>query len=354
MTDALQALHAANNARFGDIAGASLTLGYGDFLGEVQAAQTGLGVLDLEACGVIMVRGEDAAVYLNGITTNDVKRLHPGQVQPNLLCANKGKILHTIEVARVKADQYLVISAPGELDGVASHLEAYHIREAVEIGRVALVRLDLLGPGGEAASSALGYSTADPFGTYNGAPLLTLDFPLGPLPRVLALVQADNAQAWVETLLRQVPAARLVGFEAYEEVRIQAGVPRFDRDYGRDHLPGEAALYDRMSFDKGCYVGQEVHARLHYRGRVNQKLVAVEIPAAAAGGTVPGAELFLDGDRVGVLTSLARLPDPGARRGIAMMRIKALADLPAVSFSPDGASEVRLLPLATDLGAARV
>jgi len=352
MTTALEALHSAHHARFGEVQGVEVPLEYGDFAGEVEAIRSALGVLDLEACGVIMVRGPDAAEFLGGLTTNDLKRLREGQAQPNLICANKGKILHPVVAVRLKAGQFLLVTEPGDLDGVASHLDAYHIREDVEIGRTPLVRLDLLGPGAGAALRAMGHDPAVPLGSYREAPLLALPLPLGGVPRVMALLPAPHARPWAEALLAATPGARLVGFEAFDEMRIQAGVPRFGVDFDGDFLPAEAALYDHVSFNKGCYVGQEVHARLHHRGHVNRKLCAVTLPEARAAALQPNADLFAAGQLAGVLTSLARLGRAGERRGIALVRWQHLQTAAPLAVAPDAPADIRLSALATDLGAA--
>lgn len=356
-SQALQALHAAHHARFGEARGARLPLDYGDFEGEVAALRSGVGLLSGEAAGVIAVRGPDAAEYLNGLTTNDVQHLREGHAQPNLLCGTKGKILNAVEVVRTSAEQYLVVTAPDALAGVAAHLEAYHVREDVALGRVPLVRLDLIGPETEAALAAVGAGTAAPIGSWREAPLLTVAHPLGPLPGALVLLPEPHAPAWAEALLAAHPGLRMVGFEAFDEVRILAGVPRFGVDYGPQHLPAEAALYDHLSFTKGCYVGQEVHARLHHRGHVNRKLCAVRIPAALAGSLgpalAPGTPLFAGGEEVGLLTSLARLAVDGTRAGIALVRYTHLATGEPVAPAAGAPAEVRLGALSTDIGVHR-
>ena len=351
MSTALDALHSTHHARFGEVLGVKLALAYGDFAGEVEAIRSGLGVLPLEACGVIMVRGPDATAFLNGLTTNDVKRLREGHAQPDLICANKGKILHAVVVVHVKAGQFLLVTEPGDLDGVASHLDAYHIREDVEIGRAPLVRLDLLGPDTQSALRAVGHDPTAPIGSYREAPLLVLPLPLGGVPRSMVLLPAVHAGPWVEALLGAKPDARLVGFEAFDEIRIQAGVPRFGVDFDRDFLPAEAALYDHLSFNKGCYVGQEVHARLHHRGHVNRKLCAVTLPESRAAGLQPDADLFADGQLAGVLTSLSRLSRDGERRGIALVRWQHLQSGAPLGAAPDAPADIRITALATDLGA---
>lgn len=353
MTEALAALNTAHQARLGELHGGSVALDYGDFAGEVQALREGVGVLALEACGFIMVRGPEAATFLTGITTNDVAALAEGAAQPDLMCANKGKILFPLDVVRLSAEQYLVITEPGQLDRVAAHMDAYHIREDAEIGMVPLVRLDLIGPAAEAALTALGHDPDQPRGRFNEQPVFTVRYPLGTSPRMMVVLPGAVAADWLQALLGAHPGARLAGFEAYDEVRIWAGVPRFGADFGEENLPAEAALYDRLNFRKGCYVGQEVHARLHYRGRVNQKLMAVDMPDATAETLAPGQELYRDGHTVGVLTSLARLAREGRRRGIAITRSKYIEPEVALATAPDAEGIMQVAPLATDLGQRR-
>ncbi len=100
-------------------------------------------------------------------------------------------------------------------------------------------------------------------------------------------------------------------------------------------------------------MGQEVHARLHHRGHVNRKLFALEIPEAAAAGLEPDSDLYLDGSRAGVITSRARLPAEGVVRAVAMLRYKQVAEQPPLAARPGGPAEIRVRPLATDLGAPR-
>ena len=362
MTEAMQEFREARGAVPGAVSGLRLTVDYGDFEAEAAAIREEYGLLELESSGVIMTRGADAASFLGGLTTNDVEKMALGAASPGLLCANKGKIIQPLEVVRMQAGQFLVVTAPGAQDAVAAHLEAYHIREAVEFGRVELVRLDLIGPQAGAALEAMGHSTAQPMGAFNEAPVLTLSLPLGALPRVMVLLPRAVASAWADALLEKAPLGRPAGFSAFEEERIRAGYPLFGVDYGADHLPAEAALYDRISFDKGCYVGQEIHARLHYRGHVNRKLMAVTVPSDTApqpgvelfagAEPQPGAELYAGDKPAGRLTSLCRLPLDRKRRGIAMLRYEQATAGEPLSLAPGAAPAVQLAPLATDLGSA--
>jgi folate-binding protein YgfZ len=294
------------------------------------------------------VRGPDAGTLLGGITTNDVARLSVGRLQPNLLCATKGRILHSVLVLRTKPEEYLVISEPGDGDGVAIHIDGYHVREEAQLGMVGLSRIDLIGPQAPDALRELDADPAQLANTFGAQPLLLSALPFGHIPRIVCLLPAGQAAAFVEALLATSAGPRLVGQAAVDELRTRAGIPRFGVDFDTTFLPAEAALYDHIAFGKGCYVGQEIHARMHYRGHPNRKLVAVRLPAAAA--VAVGDALYADGEQVGTLTSVAGEADGDARGGIALIRFKTLqAGLP-LALEPDGSPVVTLHATAGDLG----
>jgi len=355
MPSPFQTLFEAKQAHFGE--GAGFPLDFGEPAAEDLAITGGVGVFDRSAWEVLLVRGEDAGKFLNGLTTNDVESLQPGVLGAGLFCSTKGKILHAVDVVGTRPDQFLLICEPGDGNSVAGHLESYHIREAVEIGRVPLVCIDVLGPGGETALATLGHSPGEAIGSFHDAPVIAATHPLGALPRKVVLVPEPVAALWLETLLQQAPEARLIGSEAYERACIAAGVPRFGVDYGTDNLPAEGALHDRLCFTKGCYVGQEVHARLHYRGHVNRKLMALEFPAEQLEALQVGAPLYAEGAEVGTLTGLASPMagegPQGRARGVAMVRHEQAAARAHLSLSPAGPPLVDLHPMATDLGAER-
>lgn len=356
MESPLHSLSAARPAAWQDVGGVSLAAGYGDFAAEAAAVEQAAGVMDWSAGGVIGVRGPDAALFLNGVATNNVKALATGRAQENLLCATKGKILHAVTVARTKPDEFLVLAGPGETEAVARHLETYHVREDLVLGVTGLARLDVLGPRASQALECAGVAPPAPgrlaAQARDGAPLLALHLPLGALPR-FALLMPPAAAPDVARRLLEAPGARLVGLSAWDEARIWARVPRFGPDFGPEHLPAEAGLYTHMAFDKGCYVGQEIHARMHYRGHPNRKLAALSIPESAAAALQPGAMLYREGQAAGQITSLARLPRDGTRAAIALVRYPlAEARLP-LATAADGPETAVVLPLATDLGGGK-
>jgi folate-binding protein YgfZ len=351
MSATLSDLHRSHGAVWEEAA--AMPLRYGDPAEEVAALEQGMGVLVWEACGVILLRGPQAGEFLNGVTTNDLKALPVGSLQHHLICANKGKILFEVAVIRTKPEEYLLLTEPGEQQAVAGHLNFYHIREEFQMGQPGLVRLDLIGRGLPALLSGLGIAERSAAGRLGEAPLVTVPDPLGELPRVLALLPVAAAPNLAGRLLAASPPARLIGLEAYEEARIWAGVPRAGVDFTQDFLPAEAALYSHLSFSKGCYVGQEIHARMHHRGHPNRKLVAIDLPELAAAGLAAGSPLFHQGQPAGHMTSLARLSREGRRRGIALVRHAVAQAKAPLALDAESPAVAVLLPLCTDLGVGR-
>jgi folate-binding protein YgfZ len=133
-----------------------------------------------------------------------------------------------------------------------------------------------------------------------------------------------------------------VGPEAVEAWRILRGLPSAGHELTEEHNPLEAGLWDSVNFDKGCYVGQEVVARLRTYDKVSRAIVGLELPAAGE-LPEPGAKL-LDGDRaVGELTSAAALPGTERRIGLAYVKKRDLREAMELGVG-DGVATVVELP----------
>ena len=257
---------------------------------------------------LIWVEGPDAATFLQGLLSADVAGLAPGQARPSLILDAKGHVQAQMRVHRDAADAFTIVVDPA-LSGLLMVLLArYHFSEDLE----------LLGP--EAAETVTIAGTGSDLGD-----LAQLVAP-GPVPGTLEAV-VDSAAAAVAALgVEEAPA------EALEMARIAAGVPRVGIDTGPATLVQEAALEDvAVSFDKGCYLGQETVARLKYRGRANRRLRGL---ALASPPPVTGAVVTSGGREVGRLTSVALTPDLGAI-GLAVLRHEVA---PGADVGVEGAS----------------
>ena len=265
---------------------------------------------------LVWVEGPDAASFLHGLLSNDVEGLAAGRARPALFLDAKGHIQVDVRVRRDGEDAFTLVAPAALGERLTELLERYHFSEDLEI----------LGPEGVDLLTVAGVPAAAA-----GPAQIVLD---GTLPGTLDLV-VDDAGATIAALgVPEVPA------EALEMARIAAGVPAVGVDTGPATLVQEVGLQDAaVSFDKGCYLGQETVARVRYRGRVNRALRGI----ALGGEPVPaGAPIRADGREVGRLTSVALTPDLGAI-GLAVLRHEVA---PGAAVDVEGAAEpARVVPL---------
>ncbi|HJZ62647.1 MAG TPA: glycine cleavage T C-terminal barrel domain-containing protein [Miltoncostaeaceae bacterium] len=260
----------------------------------VRAAETllGPGRGAAGACALVWVEGPDAAGFLQGLLTADVAGLEPGATAYSLVLDNRGRIQGDMRVHRDGEDAFTLVVEAGQGEAVAELLHRYHFSEDLEV----------IGPEPFAlVTAAAGVEAPE------GAADLVLP---GRLPGTVDLVAADAEELMAAAGLAPAPA------EALETLRVEAGVPRFGVDMGTSTLVQEAGLeHVAVSFEKGCYLGQETVARAQHRGRVNRRLRGLFLPAPAAAG----AEVHHEGRAAGRLTSVAVSPAHGAI-GLATLR----------------------------------
>ena len=309
------------------------------------------GLLDRSERGKLLVSGPDAAEYLQGQLTNDVEALGPGEGCYAALLDRKGHMQGDMRVLRPpssvpyasqagkrNSQTEFWIDTEGEaLEAVRRHLGMYKVGRQVEVADVSEERviLALLGPrAAEIAGSApLPESSCEEV-TVGGARCLAVGTAAG---IDLILPRPERDRAW-EALL--AAGAAEVSPEAVEIVRIEAGRPRFGAEMGTETMPAEAGIVERaVSFTKGCYIGQETVARLHYKGRPNRHLRGLELSAPAS----PGEPVSLDGKELGRLGGAAVSPAFGPI-GLAILRREAEPGA-TVAVGEDGVTaEVVALP----------
>ena len=136
------------------------------------------------------------------------------------------------------------------------------------------------------------------------------------------IVNSDQASGLWEAL--QNAGARPVGYDALEILRIEAGVPRYGVDMDETNVVTEAALDDAVSYTKGCYVGQEIIARIKYRGHVAKKLSGLAFEQAVkveVGATIKSA----DDKEIGRITSVTYSPHLGRTIALGYLKYDYLA-----------------------------
>jgi folate-binding protein YgfZ len=249
-----------------------------------RAAREAVGLVDRSSRGKLELRGVDAVEFLQGQVTNDIAGLAPGQGCYALLLNPKGKVLADMRVL-LRGEQELWLDTEADaLEPLRSKLEMYKIGRQVEIADRTSERalLSLIGPAAAeivvpaaVASEEHAFSEAE----LDGITALAAATELG----VDLIVEAANTERLRTVLLERGAVA--IGTEAAEIRRIERGRPRYGQDMTADNLPAELGVEQRaVSFTKGCYVGQEPVARMHYRGHPNRHLRGLDLPMPAARG----------------------------------------------------------------------
>ena len=304
----------------------------------------GCGVLDLQIHPLIGVTGPDASRFLHGLLTNDINGLAPGHWQPNLFCGNKGKIKHRLEVLKLDPEHLVVCCEAEEGIAVGTLLDHYLVREDVTLAFLSReqIRVDLFGPKSTTTLRLLGVAEQGFPGAFGEFTFHVAPVPWGSQIRWGSLVPIAVAAEWITSALKTDPESGLVGVEAVEAVRIAEGLPRPGSDFGPDNFPQEAALGDHISYTKGCYIGQEPHARMFHRGHPNWQLVGLRLPEAVE--VALDAPLFHDGSAVGRLTSVSPVTQEGKRAALGWVR-HAIAEAQNPVTLESGQVELTPFPL---------
>jgi folate-binding protein YgfZ len=273
---------------------------------QYRALREEAGLIDRSGRPRIVVRGAEAAEFLQGQLTNDVEALAPGEGCYAALLDRKGKVQADMRVLRIADDEFLIDTEPESGELLSRHLGTYNV------GRDAAVEPD---GSGRALLSIIGPMTPKLVGEGPlGAEHSHYErFVAGASCRVIAtdggadlLVPADAVGAVTTHLISE--GAQPVSDDAGEIARVEAGRPRVGRESGPQTMPAEAAIDERaVSFTKGCYIGQETVARLHYKGKPNRHLRRLRPTDPVEAG-----DPVLAGDReVGVIGTAVISPAEG-------------------------------------------
>ena len=305
-------------------------LEYGDPLGEFGSLCDGAAVTDAGRRTVIELTGSDNAKYLHNFCTNDIKALGNGEGCEAFLTNVKGRILANIFVQRI-GDSLLFDCDEGMSESLMLHLDRFLITEDVEL-HDRTQDLHCLGVIPGDADSILGTELLRADTDSGARQCWNRQAATGNANVILSLRRCGQQTLAMllvpETNIGEVMAAligegfRPAGQLAAEKFRISNGLPHYGCDITAEHLAQEAGRTDSaISFQKGCYLGQEPIARLDALGHVNRILRTVRFSEAVSLKT--GMELFAAGSEspVGKLSSCSRIA--GDQSPVAMGMLKA-------------------------------
>ncbi len=295
---------------------------------ETTALQESCGIIDRSAAATLEMTGDDRQRFLGGLVTCDTKSLSAGESCYGFFTTVKGRIMADLVVHALEDRLWLELP-PGMAEPLQTHMGRYIIVDRVEISPLDRVLVSLIGPGGEAFLTSLGLEAQELAPqSHRAASLAGHDLrvmrerDLGSTPQWSLWLPGDAAAQIYDLLIehgRESGAAQPVGFAAYDRLRIEAGWPLFGVDFDNANFPQETAIDDAVSYTKGCYLGQEVVARIHYRGGVNKSLRAVRLQSAEP--TAIGKPIVADGRAAGTLTSLAATSDGAVGLAIIHQRV---------------------------------
>ena len=280
---------------------------HGDVTAEYLAIRNAAGLV-AGSHDLVSVQGPDAVSFLEGILSQGIAALPHGAVARSLVLGPDGKMRSVLWVLRGDQEVVLVTDQDrGELLTAELGRYLFRVNATIEPGREEVVAV--LGPGAGSVLAQADLPT--PSGWTRTTRGMVASMALGGLPRFL-VVGADY-----ERLV--AAGARPAGFLAADAVRVEAGEPVMGRDLDEKTIPQESGLVpETVSFTKGCYLGQELVARIDSRGHVNRLLRGVVIGA----NLLPpeGAELYAADRLVGRLTSVAESLILRAPVGLALVR----------------------------------
>ena len=316
--------HARLGARFGEADGLLVPQDYGDSTAEHEAVRERVGLIDRSDRGKIEVTGRDRATFLHGLVSSDVKGLVPGQGREAALLDVHGKITALL-VVHCLPDRLVLETDRRLAEPLSTTIDRYLFSERAELEDVspAWGILTVAGPAArKAVEQAIGAVVPD-LSRWQHAVVAWGEGEV----RVVRTEETgeEGYDLWVlaERLgplwerLREA-GAQPVGREAWNVLRVEAGVVRYGVDVDASTLLLEAPLPETYSLSKGCYLGQEVIARITYRGHVNRKIVGFRF----ADARVPpaGAPVLVEGKEVGRITSAVLSPALGVALALGFLR----------------------------------
>lgn len=321
----LESLGAKRGERFGLATAAH----FGDPSWEYEAVRRSVGLIDASHAGAVRVRGADRVRFLENMLTNRVDDLEPGRGRTAALLTPRGKMVSLFRLLAFP-DSLLALLPRMAVDALVRGLDPFIILEEVELEDESL-RWGTIHAAGPESGKLLTALTGSPMPHLPPGHHRTLSFP-GIADPVIAVRDCPTGEDGFDLLVRRekvidlwkillssaAPKPAPVGSEPFETLRVEAGTPLFGVDVGPELGPLEAGLEEAVSFEKGCFPGQEAVAKTHHRGKPPKRLIGLKIEGESLPGR--GAAVLSGETDVGRITSAVRSPYLGGIAALAVVR----------------------------------
>ena len=355
----LDAVHKSLGAIMAERDGWAVAASYGDELLEYAAVrESGAGLIDRSSRGRLLVTGSEAVQFLNGLITNDMKTLAENTAMPAIFPNVQGRLVASVRVIRLAdtptdkgpVPQFLLDTEAATYEQVLKMIEKFtfagDFHVADQTATTAMISLQ-----GKAATEIIATVLEETVATMKGGSVLQTkwnDEAITVMRAALTgedgfdlIVGSEQAAALWSSLV--AAGARPVGYDALEILRIEAGVPRYGKDMDETTVVTETNLDDAVSYTKGCYIGQEIIARIKYRGHVAKKfrgLVFDQFSKIDA----PSPIRSVEDKEIGQITSTVFSPHVGQRLALGYVKYDYIASGTVVKASDGSMGHVVELP----------
>ena len=284
--------------------------------------------------GIVRVSGEDALPYLQSQLTIDFRKLPIHGTRLGLRLSRKGRVLFGAQVIREAEEEYILVCRDTPPSMVIERLEENVVADEVEFSEVEGPWVEWVLHHPDSLNQVYSQTGLEPISkgsahpVENGWALIDTQQP----PDCLTfLINSETKPTWAESM-------SLASSTNLEVIRLQAGIFRVGMEIGEDEFPQEGGLEkEAVDFDKGCYLGQEVMARIHAMGKVRNSAVVVQ-GTTPAPSSLPVAILD-NGKKVGKLKTQFTLADGQGWIGAAILHEKALPSLAESGLTLENSSD---------------
>ncbi len=289
--------HQEKGAIFEEFFGCEIPSHYGDYEKEYRALRTGAGLRDVSYFGKVRIAGRDRQRFLQGMVTNDIKSLQPGQGTYALFLDVKGHIQGDMKFYAFP-DHVLMVLQHHIREKITTGLDRYVISEDVKMTDVTSewAMLQILGPKAAAILDSAGMKNLpEQLYSFHANAVAGVDCTVIRLGAGFALLCPSASAVQVLDQLDVQP----VGMRAFDVFRVESGMPLIGKDMDESNFPQEARMDVALNFNKGCYLGQETIARIDAQGHVNRHLMGIVSIAVLK----PGDRLYKNDREIGKITS---------------------------------------------------
>ena len=300
---------------------------------EVEQVRNHCGYFPLEDWCLISAKGKDTFSFLQSQTTNDVLQMQIGQGQNSAVTDRQARLIANFSIHRMEEDEALILVETSLKDILLNHLESYHFREEVELTALNCRLLALQGP-----KSSLILEKVFENQNLPDKPNDTTQLTLGEHPINLIIKSLTGEEGQIlcfpneledeltQLILKSDSPPIKVNEVAREVLRIEAGIPIYDTDMDKKNILPETGLeHTSVSYNKGCYIGQEVIARIKTYGAPNFALMGLTVEGVL---TPPyNGTLKLGDKKIGTIKSSVR--------SVTLDKVITLAYLHKEHRSPD-------------------